>query len=112
MKHKTIKRIIIVTIIITIISTLTVKAYTTGKRDTVDHSKAGIYALTVKVVSIDTQGDTVTTMDSAGNLWAFSGAEDWQVNDCASLVMYDAGTQSIYDDEVISARYNAWILMQ
>lgn len=75
-------------------------------------AKGTMYAMTAKVVEVNEAADLVTVMDSAGNLWAFCGCEDWQVNDCASLVMYDAGTQSIYDDEVISARYNAWTLMQ
>ena len=75
-------------------------------------TKGTMYAMTVKVVEVNEAADLVTVMDSTGNLWAFYGYEDWQVNDCASLVMYDAGTQSIYDDEVIGARYNAWTLMQ
>lgn len=73
--------------------------------------KGAMYAMTAKVVEVNEAADLVTVVDSTGNLWAFYGCEDWQVNDCASLVMYDAGTQSIYDDEVINARYNAWTLM-
>ena len=75
-------------------------------------ARDAMYAMTAKVVEVNEAADLVTVMDSTGNLWAFYGCEDWQVNDCVSLVMYDAGTQSIYDDEIINARYNAWTLMQ
>ena len=68
------------------------------------------YALTTEVVEVDRDNDTVTCEDYNGNLWAFYGAEDWEVGDCASLLMYDNATPIIYDDEVQGARYNAWTL--
>lgn len=68
------------------------------------------YALTARVVELDRENDVVTVEDSVGNCWQFCGVEDWEVNDCASLLMWDNGTESITDDEIHSARYNAWTL--
>ena len=70
------------------------------------------YALTTLVVEIDRESDTVTCIDSTGNAWQFYGAEDWQEGDCASLLMWDNGTSNITDDEIHSARYNAWGLTE
>ena len=70
-----------------------------------DEQKAGTYPLTVKVVTIDREADAVECVDGAGNVWEFFGCEDWQEGDFASLLMNDKGTPSIYDDEIITARY-------
>lgn len=68
------------------------------------------YALTTCVVEVDRDNDIVTCEDSNGNLWEFYGCEDWQKGDCASLLMNDQGTPSIYDDAIEGARYSAWTL--
>ena len=68
------------------------------------------YALTTCVVELDKKNNVVTVEDSAGNHWQFCGVEDWEIGDCASLLMWDNGTESIFDDEIHSARYNAWTL--
>lgn len=68
------------------------------------------YALTTRVVELDRESDVVTVEDSVGNRWQFCGVEDWEVNDCASLLMWDNGTETIFDDEVHGARYGAWTL--
>ena len=70
------------------------------------------YALTTCVVEIDRDSDIVTCEDSNGNLWEFYGCEDWEIGDCASLLMDNQGTESIYDDSIEAARYNAWTLNQ
>ena len=67
---------------------------------------ANIYALTTKVVELDRENDIVVCEDFNGNLWEFYGCEDWQIDDVASLLMDDNGTSTIYDDEIVSARYN------
>ena len=67
---------------------------------------ADSYALTTKVVELDHENDVVVCEDFNGNLWEFYGCEDWQINDVASLLMNDNGTPTIYDDEIVSARYN------
>lgn len=64
------------------------------------------YAMTTKVVELDRENDVVVCEDFNGNLWEFYGCEDWQIDDIASLLMDDNGTPTIYDDEIVSARYN------
>lgn len=68
------------------------------------------YALTAQVVETNRTQDVVTVKDSTGNLWEFYGVEDWEIGDCASMVMDDMGTDRIYDDEVVNVRYAAWTL--
>lgn len=63
------------------------------------------YPLTTQVVELDPSADVVVCVDGAGNLWEFYGVEDWQVGDFASLLMDSKGTPSIYDDEIMMARY-------
>lgn len=71
---------------------------------------AKYYALTTCVVELDKKNDVVIVEDSTGNRWQFYGVEDWQEGDCASLLMWDNGTESILDDEVRGVRYGAWTL--
>ena len=66
----------------------------------------GNYALTTVVVAVNRSDDIVIVEDGNGNLWQFCGSEDWEIGDCASLIMSDCGTAEIYDDEIISARYS------
>lgn len=63
------------------------------------------YAMTTIVSAIDPDTDVVTCRDNSGNLWEFYGVEDWQVGDVAALVMDSKGTPSIYDDEIISEKF-------
>ena len=69
-------------------------------------NSADTYALTTKVVKLDRENDVVVCEDFNGNLWEFYGCEDWQIDDIASLLMDDNGTSTIYDDEIVNARYN------
>ena len=64
-----------------------------------------LYPLAVKVETVDREADVVECVDGAGNVWEFFGCEDWQEGDFAALLMNDKGTPSIYDDEIITARY-------
>ena len=73
---------------------------------------AQTYANTGRVMAISAGTDTVVVEDYNGNLWAFYGVEDWQEGDCVSLVMSDAGTEEIYDDEILSVRYSGWTLVR
>lgn len=66
------------------------------------------YPMTTVVVDVSEPNDTVTCRDFNGNLWQFSGVEDWVVGDVASLLMDDAGTPMIKDDIVLDARYDGW----
>ena len=69
------------------------------------------YPMTARVMEVNYTEDTVTVMTSTGHLFAFYGCEDWQEGDCASLIMEDNGTENITDDEIVQARYSAWILI-
>lgn len=69
-----------------------------------------LYALTTVVVNVDYDNDVVTVEDFNGFLWEFEGCEDWYEGDCCAMVMDDMGTDFIFDDEILSTRYNAWIL--
>lgn len=68
----------------------------------------GVYPLVAVVREVDRAEDTVLFEDSTGHRWRIRGAEDWQVGDCAGLLMNDNGTSSVRDDTVIAARYSAW----
>ncbi len=68
------------------------------------------YALTTCVVKIDRDNDIVTCEDYNGNLWEFYGVEDWEVGDCASLLMESHGTKKIEDDTIEDVRFSAWEL--
>lgn len=72
-------------------------------------ASAETYAMTTVVVSVDYNTDTVEVEDFNGNIWAFNGYEDWQVFDVCSLVMDDNDTVIIYDDVIMSMRYNGWL---
>ena len=73
-------------------------------------SPVRFYALTTQVVEIDRDAGIVTVEDANGNLWEFEGVEDWEVGDCASMIMSDNGTDAIFDDEILDIRYSNWTL--
>ena len=66
------------------------------------------YAKSVHVVEIDRDADVVTFEDCNGNLWDWEGVEDWEVGDNAALLMNSKGTEKIFDDEIISAKFENW----
>ena len=67
------------------------------------------YAMTAIVSDLDYAGDTVTVENATGFTWCFSGTEDWDIGDVASLVMDDNGTEIIMDDLVVSVRYSGYV---
>ena len=67
-----------------------------------------VYAITTVVVELNHRNDTVTCQDFNGNLWVFYGVEDWLVGDVATLIMWNAETDTIYDDEIVHAYYSGW----
>lgn len=74
-------------------------------------ASAEIYPLTAKVTEVNYDDDTVTVETFTGFLFSFEGCEDWAEGDCASLIMDDNGTEKIFDDEIVMARYCAWTLI-
>lgn len=67
-----------------------------------------IYAQTTVVVEVNYDEDVVYCQDFNGNVWTFEGCEDWIEGDIASMVMYNSGTEIIYDDEILSVWYSGW----
>lgn len=65
--------------------------------------KGNFYAKTAIVTEVDYENDVVTVVDRNGEEWCFYGCEDWQIDDVCSMLMDTAGTESIYDDIIISA---------
>lgn len=69
-----------------------------------------LYAMTCKIVELDRENDLVILADANGFEWTWEHIEDWQIGDCASLLMDDNGTAEIFDDTIKSMTYNAWEL--
>lgn len=72
---------------------------------------ADLYPETAKVIDVNYDEDIVTVVTFTGFTFTFYGCEDWYVDDCASLIMEDNGTELVYDDEIVMAQYGAWILI-
>lgn len=68
-------------------------------------NESELYAKSGIVTRVDRKTDTVTFADRSGNEWQFTGAEDWMVGDHLAAVMDDCGTETIFDDRVVSVRY-------
>jgi hypothetical protein len=71
-------------------------------------STSTIYPKSGYVIEVDRENDTVTFVDSMGEAWTFSGAEDWAKGDGIVVIMDTMGTENIYDDEIIEVRYERW----
>lgn len=63
------------------------------------------YPCTMTVTRVDYTTDVVTITTYGGDDFQFEGCEDWFVGDICSTIMFDNGTESIYDDEIVSVRY-------
>jgi len=103
------KKIVISIILSTIFTiSLAIGLGYVGRLQRLEKAEKNPYALTTVVVELDAENDVVTCKDFNGNLWEFEGCEDWAIGDIASLLMSDRGTEKIYDDTIISARYNGY----
>lgn len=65
-------------------------------------SAGTIYPETMKVTSI--QGGIARMETSTGHIYEMD-AEDYEVDDLVSLIMFDNGTPEVMDDIILSARY-------
>lgn len=68
------------------------------------------YPMVCRVREVNYDDNAVVFEDYNGYLWEMYGVEDWMEGDCAVLMLRPSGTKSIFDDEIISARYSAWII--
>lgn len=67
----------------------------------------GLWANTGIVTEVN--GTEIVFVDFVENEWAFySNAEDWDVGDRVAVVMDSNGTDIIYDDTILAAKYCGW----
>lgn len=67
-----------------------------------------LYAKSGKIVELDEENDLVIFIDCNGFLWSFEGIEDWNVGDWCAVIFNTMGTDIIFDDKIISVRYENW----
>ena len=63
------------------------------------------YPLTAIVTEINPEIDVVSITDNNGSVWQFCGVEDWKEGDICSVIMNDNGTETIFDDIIVTTRY-------
>lgn len=67
----------------------------------------GLYPKTGFIAEIHDK--EIVIEDTCGNLWAIEqDPEDFEVGDGVSLIMYDNGTERIFDDVIVAMRYNGF----
>lgn len=73
-----------------------------------------LYADTMRVSDVITLEDETYLLeleDGNGNVWEHeSDNGDWFIGDCASVIMDNMNTKTIYDDEIIDIFYSSWYL--
>lgn len=73
-----------------------------------------LYPNTMKVTDITDLKDNTQVIeleDYNDNVWEYeTDSTDLFINDTVSVILDDMGTDIIYDDEIVSIRYNAWII--
>lgn len=67
--------------------------------------KSHMYLACGEIVELIDDYDLVTVETQDGNLWVFSGIEDWMVGDNVVMAMDDSATSDISDDWILSVRY-------
>lgn len=65
----------------------------------------GLYPRGVVVKGFDFDSDSIIFEDASGIQWWMHGIEDWSVGDYAALLIDSCGTEDIYDDLIVAARY-------
>ena len=68
----------------------------------------GLYAHTAVIVEFNYDEDVVVVEDAVGFLWEFEGIEDYFVGDVVSMLMWDNGTESIFDDVILDVVYSGF----
>lgn len=53
----------------------------------------------------DISDDIVTAETSTGNLFRFSGAEDYEVGDMVATIMCSQGTDTVEDDAILCVKF-------
>ena len=60
-----------------------------------------LYPMSTVVTEIDTKSNSVIVENANGHLYAFSGIEDWKVDDICILLMDNNNTTDVTDDIII-----------
>lgn len=74
----------------------------------------GIYPDTFLVTAVNLDTDEVYLWsfgrrDGCGNELVITGVEDWMEGDIASVIMFDNGSQEVFDDTIVDIRYAGWL---
>lgn len=64
-----------------------------------------IYPLSAEITDVNYEDDIITITDYSGEEWVYEGCEDWEIGDGASLIMYNNMTLEIYDDVILTIKY-------
>lgn len=92
-----------------ILGTMIIGASGCGMASKAQQPVKNYYPKTAVVVVLDYNEDLVVVKDANGQRWCFEGTEDWAIDDVASLLMNDNGTEIIYDDEIVKAQYSGFV---
>lgn len=62
------------------------------------------------VTEINEESNLITVTCSNGNMFSFyNEKEDWCCGDLCSLIMYNKGTDIVYDDAVVDVKYGGFV---
>ena len=105
--------VLILTATVTLSTATTVSAATETVSPTIANSvNKTFYPLTGIVTSVtpddDTRSEVITFTCSNGNMFSFTAptTDCWEEADLVSCIMNNKGTETVYDDEVITAMYS------
>lgn len=102
-QNRTIKIAVLVLLTFVVLISVAIKIHNANRQTTPNNN---LYPLQTTVTEINYSTDTVTVIDPSGNLWSFTGIEDWQVNDSCILIMDSNGTEDMTDDIILSETYS------
>lgn len=93
--------------------TLGISLITLTTIPTLSHAREtkSYYPMTALVTEVNISQDLITVTNANGLQYQFYGIDDWIEGDVASLIMNDKGTEIVYDDEIVSARYSGILTM-
>ena len=68
------------------------------------------YSRVAMVTEIDMENNLITATCANGNIYSFyDTSNDWFCGDVCSLIMFDNGTENIYDDNRVGWTFNSYI---
>lgn len=71
---------------------------------------ANTYPRAMEITEIDRKADIAVCVDAVGMEWEFTEPEDLEVGDVVICTMYDKGTVTIVDDEIIDVRWSGYTM--